>query len=71
VTTPFDPLIAELKQQHTETRDWLVTAKAAGLDVNPSRHLARVRIARVMHALAMAYQRNPEAVKRLVGEALE
>lgn len=67
----FAPLIAELKQQHTETRDIHAAMKAAGLDVDPSRHMARVRIARVMHALAMAYQRNPEAVKRLVGEALD
>jgi hypothetical protein len=71
MTSPFDPLLAELKQQHTETRGVHAAMTAAGLDVDPSRHLARVRIARVMHALAMAYQRSPDAVRRLVGEVIE
>ena len=72
--TPFDPLLAELKLMHTETRGVHDAMRAAGMEIDAdlaARHMARVRIARVMHALSLAYTRNPDAVNRLIGDALE
>ena len=70
----FAPLLAELKTLHIETRGIHDAMRAAGMEIDAdlaARHMARVRIARVMHALSLAYARSPEAVQRLIGDALE
>jgi hypothetical protein len=67
----FTPLLAELKQQHSETRGVHDAMRAAGMKIDDglaARHMARVRIARIMHALSLAAARNPDAVSRLIGD---
>jgi hypothetical protein len=80
----YQPLLDECRLLHSETRDWIAAYRASAekgdrlaqghmaMDgINTARFETRTRLGRLVAAVVAADERDPDALRSVIGDPLE